>query len=276
MKRPMRSLAPVSRLASSVLAAFGKPDVYVVFLEFTPAHRESGMRVLAPFVGRLFPGHRVRYVVVDNAYERDERVPAAAGADVIAGDNSSREFSGLDKGIEHVKRTYRPRPRSIFVLANDTFHRSYGSEYLAGFDPVKVKFALRANRAVGYVDCYPNEIQVLGLPVRCWIRTSLVILTCSTIATLGKLAIPVANERIFGGVADFFRGDAPLSENYRRYLRAWLFGEDGQEFKERWHSQKRLTEETMIDFQGKARSILCEHYLSARLRANDIGILKVN
>ncbi len=256
---------------------FEKPDAYVIFLEYTPAHRETGLAVLRPFVRRVLPRHRARWIVVDNACARDEEVAPLDGADTIAGENSSREFSGLDKGIEHVRRKYRPAASSAFVLVNDTFHRSYGTDYLERFRRRKVLAALHSNQAVGYVDCYPSDIEVLGLPVRCWIRTSLVLLPSAVLDVLGALAIPIGNERIFGGGVDrFFREDAPLSENYRRYLRAWLFGEEGRDFNERWHSRAPLTEANLADFVGKARSILCEHYLSARMRSRGMGIFKVN
>jgi hypothetical protein len=272
----MRSPAALTRFLSRILPSFEKPDVYVVFLEFTPAHRRSALEILRPFVDRLFPGHRVRWTLVDNAFERDHDVPREEGAEVIAGDDSSREFSGFDRGIEWVKRTYQPAPGSVFILANDSFHRSYGSDYLARFDPGRVRAALRANDAVGYVDGYPSEVEVLGLPVQSWIRTSLVIVRGSVLDALGKLTIPVRDEDIFGGVDRFFLDDAPLSANYRRYIRAWLFGEDGEDFAYRWHSMRKLTNENLAEFRGKARAILCEHYFSARLRARNIGIYRVN
>jgi hypothetical protein len=272
----MAILSAMLRFLAGAWARLFGPEIFVVFLEYTPAHRESGRRVLERVLERVFSRHLVRQVIVDNAYERDEDVPPAEGADTIAGDNSSREFSGFDVGIAHLQRKYHPLPRSVFLLVNDTFHRSYGQEYLDAFRPKSVRASLRRNQAVGYVDCFPDEIQVLGLPIRCWIRTSLVLLTARTVDALGKLALPAENERIFGDVDQFFREDAPLSENYKRYLRAWLFGEEGQDFNERWHSMERLTAENLADFKGKARSILCEHYLSARLAALSIPIARVN
>jgi hypothetical protein len=252
------------------------PDVYVVFLEYGPAHRRTGREVLRRFLGYVFPGRPTREVVVDNAFARDEEVPPADGADVIAGDNSSREFSGFDAGVAFLRRKFQPSARSVFVLANDTFHRSYGTEYLDRFHPASVRAALRRGQAVGYVDCYPDEIEVLGLPVRCWIRTSLLVLGGRTLDAIGALALPVGDESIFASGPLFFRDDAPLSDNYKRYLRAWLFGEDGGDFNERWHSMKPLTPENVADFRGKTRSILCEHYVSARLRARGIEIFRVN
>jgi hypothetical protein len=129
------------------------------------------------------------------------------------------------------------------------------------------------------VDGYPSEVTLLGLPVQWWIRTSLVVLPYRTLAALGRLALPVEDERIFGGVDAFFRDDAPLSENYKGFIRAWLFGEDCAGWSEvygRWHSTRPLTPESLADFRAKARSILCEHYLSARLRKLGVAVSRVN
>lgn len=272
----MPSAAALTRLKSFLTAPFEKPDVYVLFMEHTSAHRGSAWEVLVPLVARLFPGSRVRWVVIDNAFRHDADVPPQPGADALAGDPSSREFSGLDVGIAHVRAAYRPDPRSIFVLVNDTFHRSYGTEYLATFEPRRVRAALRRGMAVGYVDCYPSEVTVLGLPLRCWIRTSFVLVGARVLEAVGKLAIPIGDDQLFDGVERFFREDAPLSERYRGYVRAWLFGEQLDDYAFRWHSLGTLTAETMPMFRAKARSILCEHYLSARLRALAVPVLRVN
>ena len=272
----MSSPAALTRFVSRLLPSFEKPRVYVVFMEFTPAHRTPGCDILRALLARTFPGHQVAWTIVDNAYLRDEDVPPHEGADVIAGDRSSREFSGLDAGIAYVRRKHRPAPRSVFVLANDTFHRSYGTDYLDGFERRALRGALRRNMAVGYVDCYPSEIRVLGLPLRCWIRTSLVFLTARTLDAIGKLALPVPDDEVFGGPEQFFREAAPLSENYRRYLQAWLFGTDEDDFKYHWHSARPLTPENFSEFKAKARSIMCEHYLSARLEALGVPIFRVN
>jgi hypothetical protein len=62
-----------------------------------------------------------------------------------------------------------------------------------------------------------------------------------------------------------FRADAPLSENYRRYIYDWLTGEGtGQGVT--WHSRFELDDRSLRHFEAKAVAILNEQLLAIRLR----------
>ena len=62
-----------------------------------------------------------------------------------------------------------------------------------------------------------------------------------------------------------FRSDAPLSQNYRDYIRSWLTG-DGTGQGVVWHSRFDLADETLDLFRTKALAIVNEHMITVRLR----------
>lgn len=69
-----------------------------------------------------------------------------------------------------------------------------------------------------------------------------------------------------------FRSDAPLSRNYREYLLGWLTG-GGTGQGVQWHSRFELSGETLPWFEAKTLSILNEHLLSIRLRAQGCAMV---
>lgn len=258
------------------------PPVYVVYLEFTASHRDSSLPVLLSFASRLLPGSELRLVIVDNSSARDcdvQPYPGALRATCIAGDNSSREFSGMDKGVAWLRAQEEVAPNAVFILANDTFNRNYGAQYLGNFQSGPVREALAWHALIGYCDGYPRPIKLFGLPLSWWVRTSLIVTTARTLARLSPLAIPFRDQEIFAAdPKTFFREPSQLSKNYIHYLRAWLFGDKDPsgEFDYHWHSQRELNDSTFDFFTGKARSILCEHYFSARARWLGIPLLDIS
>jgi len=264
---------------SSLAVPLALPPVYIVYLEFTARHRDSSLPVLLGFAARLFPACELKLVIVDNGSEHDSDVPRHPDATCIAGDNSSREFSGMDKGVSVLKSQGKFAPDAVVILANDTFNRNYGAHYLDHYQSGPVGAALASHALVGYCDGYLKPIELFGLPLSWWIRTSLVITTGMTLARLSPLAIPFPDEEIFAhDHQTFFRESAQLSKNYTHYLRTWLFGDEDPsgEFRSKWHSQRELNDSTFESFKGKARSILCEHYFSARARRLGVPLLDMS
>ena len=66
-------------------------------------------------------------LVIDNALPSTTPARITGDLAVIAGDNANREFSGWDRGLRWLEDHRRSSPNDVVVLANDTFHRSYGA-----------------------------------------------------------------------------------------------------------------------------------------------------
>jgi hypothetical protein len=252
--------------------------VFVVYLEFSSIHRPEGLHTLQSWLERVFPAQQKHLAIVDNASGGEAEV-VSYGLHWMTGDNRWREFSGWDKGISYWRSVMQVSPDDTFVLVNDTFHRSYGTDYLAAFEPAAVARALKSSRLVGHVDAYPREVTVLGLPMRAWIRTSCFVARAGDLERIGRLAAEVDDTALFAeNWQAFFQVDAPLSQNYRDYLATWLWGQPAGDdgFGEAWHSQRGLDPATFEDLKGKAKAIICEHYFAARARRRGIGLHPVS
>jgi hypothetical protein len=251
-------------------------EVYLVLVEFGRTHERAALDLLTSTLHRVFPGASVRSVVVDNALAGNLEFKIARELDRVSGDNTLREFSGWDRGIAWLERRYGPAPESIVVLANDTVVRADKHDRVRDI-PADRAAAASNGALVGWIDEYPRAVELFGLALRQWIDTSLVLAEWATLAALGPLARPFADELLF---ADdwrrVFREPSPLSKNYRAYLRTYFFGEriDG-EFEHAWYAQEPLTEQNVEAFKVKLRCIFCEHLLSARARARGIPLVDI-
>ncbi|MBZ5560743.1 MAG: glycosyltransferase family 2 protein, partial [Acidobacteriia bacterium] len=133
---------------------------------------------------------------------------------------------------------------------------------------------------VGWVEEYPREVGLFGLPLRHFIDTSLVIAARRTFAALGPFAQPPAGDAVDAVFADdwrqFFREPSPLSDAYRAYLRTYFFGERIRpEFDQRWYAHEPIGEHNAGAFRAKLRCVFCEHLLSARARSLGIPLVDI-
>lgn len=222
------------------------------------------------FSGRVFPKHHRTTFVADNKSLNGSEDRGRPELDIIQGDNSNREFSGWDKAVGLLDERGNLGDTTTIVLANDTFHLNYREQYLQFFGPRTTGGKARKGRLVGYVDSYPRETLLFGLPLKCWIRTSIVICSWKSLRKLLPLSLPVPDSEIFSNDPDeIFLPSAELSPNYREYLKTWLFQPHSSEleFQDSWHSKSDINESNFDFFKDKARSILAEHFFSARARS---------
>lgn len=250
--------------------------VYALFNQYHNTHQESGVKKLKEFIQQKFGNVEQIILVIDNSIENDLEIKYNKNYHFLSGDDSSYEFSGWDKGIKYIERYFEPKEKDAFILANDTFHRNYGDEYLNYFYNKVIIDCINNNKIYGYIDGYPQPIQIFGLTIQHWIRTSLIILNYKTLKELSPLAIPFSNEELFSeNYEEFFHKNIKISENYKQYIKTWLFGEEDKTgiFKEKWHSQRPLTKDNFEFFKGKTRAIFCEHYFSARAKEKGIEIV---
>lgn len=250
-----------------------RADLNVVLLLFGSAHQESALGLLREFVGKNFSGASARYLLVDNSVSGGMEERLAPDTTRIAGDNESWEFSGYDAGVRWYERSCQVGRSTTFLIANDTFHRSYGMEYLWRFTRGEIARAESESGILGYVDSYPRPVKLCNYTFQSWIRSSFFILPYPAVKMVQPFSLQLPRDEVFGRWPPaFFRAGVPLSENYQRYIRTWLFEDPApdSEFPFEWHSKKPLTEETYHECVRKAWCILCEHMLSAR--ADSLGI----
>jgi len=216
--------------------------------------------------GSRMPGALRRTVVIDNALPQGHVEPGRGGITVVGGDNSAWEFSAWGEGIRFVGAELDGYDLvHIVTSAFDTLYTGY----LERFDDALLAEVARLRIACGHVDYYGEPVSFLTDVSRHWIRSSFLFLAPAELRRLGSLVSvgPAQRAAIFSGdPAAPFRVDAPMSDNYKRYITDWLLGAGTGQGTE-WHSRFELTSETLDFFEQKTLAIFNEQMLSIRLRA---------
>ena len=81
----------------------------------------------------------------------------------------------------------------------------------------------------------------------------------------------------FNDIKHFFSDSLDISDNYKGYLRKWLFGEEEcyDEYSGKWHNATDITEDNFNYFKKKAKAILSEQYLSIKISNAGMEILDI-
>jgi hypothetical protein len=243
--------------------------ILTIFARHGSAKYTEALDELHLFYKRRLPSVRYDLVVVDNALGDAYRLEPFEDR-VIAGSNRFWEFSAWDEGLAHVG--HRVWDYDFVHLVTSAFRTLY-TRYIDRFDELMLESISGRGAAVGHIDYYNEPVVVLGNRSQAWIRTSFVFLPPAELATLGSLVCVSRPEAFFSPDPERpFRKDAPLSENYRRYILDWLTGPGtGQGVV--WHSRFEVTPETLPHFQAKALAMLNEQMLAVRLRRQGCALV---
>jgi hypothetical protein len=224
---------------------------------------DSQARVDEVFL-RQMPGICRETIVVDTALPPGLVERHSPHLTVLGADNTYSEFSGWDRALSWIGS--RICSYDLVHFATSACFTLYVG-YLERFDSCLLQSIVGQPVCVGHIDCYNEPVRLLSYSSQHWVRTSFFFLPPAELTALGSLVSLGDRKRIFtGDSAHPFRDDAPLSENYRRYIYDWITGGDiGQGVT--WHSVFSLTQETLPEFERKALAILNEHLFAIRLRA---------
>jgi len=233
--------------------------ILVLFARHGTERYPESLSDLDGFYQAHLPSARRDVVVVDNA----GGVEASEAPGVIAGSNRSWEFSAWDEGLASVGDLLGDY--DLVHLVTSAFRTLY-VRYIERLDLRVLQLVAGRRAAVGHIDRYDEPIELMGHTSQSWLRSSFVFVPPAELVALGSLVGVTDASRFFSGDArNPFRATAPLSENYRQFIRGWLTGEGtGQGTK--WHSRFALSPTTLPLFESKALAILNEHMLAIRLR----------
>jgi hypothetical protein len=125
---------------------------------------------------------------------------------------------------------------------------------------------------MAHLDAYPERVRLFGRGFQAWGCSKFLFARPSDLLALGGIVGPFNKLDFFDTASkNYFRDDAPLSENYENFLIDWLTGNGLPHGK--WHSVFRYQDETAAKFHAKALSILDEHSLSMRIRESGVRIV---
>jgi hypothetical protein len=118
--------------------------------------------------------------------------------------------------------------------------------------------------AAGVVSTSPiGSFNLQGLSLDRWISTWAFVINHAGLRALsGRIYDPALDELVPGGVSSDAFWHASLDQQLVDHLNVWLFGNSGHH---RWYAAEPLNPHNAESFARKARSILQEKYLSARL-----------
>jgi len=243
--------------------------ILTLFVRHGTEKYSDALDELRKFQRSRLPSARHDLLVIDNGPGGLPLVGSSNG-DVIRGSNAYWEFSAWDDGLRHVGS--RTRDYDFVHLVTSAFRTLY-TRYIDRFHIGMLDRVAGRGIALGHIDYYNEPVELLRYPTQAWIRSSFVFIPPAELATLGCLVGLADTSRFFSGdPAHPFRPDAPLSENYKRYIFDWLTGQGtGQGVT--WHSRFTLSTETLPFFQAKAMAMLNEQLLAIRLRKQGCALV---
>ncbi len=251
--------------------------LFVVFV----AYRSLGSPLVQRYLRQL--GQRYRpasLVVVDNAGG-----PAAAqvpGAQVIAGDNRLREFSGWDRGVAWLSAHAGLADDDWIVFANDSVCRQAHLRWLTLGRARRVITRALATaagtgpRAAGpVVACPMGEVGGFGTPFRSFVATCFFALPCRTVRRIGGLAVDLPWDAWLGAAWPQPLFQLPGEAAYNRFCNAWL-GCGQPRGLGGWPGSAAhpFTAENHAFLRGKAQCILLEGRLAAALSAQHASLAR--
>ena len=242
-----------------------KLSLVVIFVEYDRAKCGGSDRVFSTLQGYLanIRGCRITYLRVNNKDEGGEFRRTGRNIHTVGGDNSYREFSGWQKGLEAIGATGKSHDLILFV--NDMFLKP-GESFLRDYsDLTLLQRALQGKKIIGRIDATGQRYTVYNYDVSEWICTNCFLVPREAAVTLKDMVSIKENlsdflPESFPGhqehQRDFFKKTAPMNQAYKDWLVEWLT--------KRWHSRFEITEDTWELFRTKVRNILNESLLTAR------------
>jgi hypothetical protein len=235
--------------------------ILTLFVRHGTTKYGEALAQLEAFYRRRLPSVAPQTLIIDNAPDAAAR--PEAGVEVVQGSNRAWEFSAWDEGLAHLGR--KVRGYDLVHLATSAFGELY-TRYIERFDEPLLEQVAGRGAAVGHIDYYGEPVQVLGYDGQSWMRSSFLFVPPAELATLGSL-VSIQDRTLFfsGDPQAPFHPEAPLSEQYQRYIHDWLTGAGtGQGVT--WHSRFELDAKTLPFYENKALAMLNEQLLAIRLR----------
>ena len=246
--------------------------VGVVLLAWDPVAARQAARSLASHLRSVAP--RARLVLVDNRGSGMDWAEEE-GFELVSGDNSAREFSGLQRGIDHVLACGIP---SCWILANDRYTgTSQRGSCCILSTAARSKQSWRPALLLVRINGYPTPSQAFGLTIDSWVCSNFLVIAGTSLTRLGGLVTvgtaelaSVVNDSVADG--PLLQADGPLDNAQIEYLTEWLTGV-GEALTDHWYRHRPATAESWDDLCGKVQSVLNEQLLSAKARRAGIPVV---
>jgi hypothetical protein len=214
------------------------------------------------------------YMIIDNSICQNYFEKKTDDITIINGDNSEREFSAWQKGINTIKELNLNYDLILFI--NEAF-LVYNDNYLLKHFKTAVRRCIKYNAVVGIFDKDEKNrsLSVNDYVFTKWLRSnmffvpkiimdkfqSLILITKSEYDKI----IPLVFPNNISSYKDCFTSDNTINELFKQKIYEWLTIV--------WHSKIDLNNDTWNIFRIKAKAILNEALISAKIRSLGFDII---
>jgi hypothetical protein len=207
-----------------------------------------------------------KFFVIDNSIEQHYTQNISENITLINGDNSEREFSGWQRGIEKLKELNLNYDIVLFI--NEAF-LAYNDSYLVKYFQTAVDRCIKYKAAVGIVDKDEKNrtLSINNFIFTKWLRSNMFFVPKSFIDKLDSMIlisnselnqiIPVDFHNKISSYKDCFTEDNTLNESFKQKIFEWLTI--------LWHTKIVLSEQTWDFFRTKVKAILNEALLTSKI-----------
>jgi hypothetical protein len=206
-------------------------------------------------------GHAGTLLAVVNNADIDR---SALACESLVHDNTGLEFGGYQRALEALG-TLHDDCSVLFLNDTCVSHHVFGVVPRTNLLAAARDMALLARaEAAGVVSSSPiGSFSIEGLVLDRWISTWAFAVNRAGLDALSRsIYTPALDELVTGAASVDAFWDPSLDRSLVAHLNTWLFGDPEQH---RWYGATSLTSQNAASFARKARCILQEKYLSARL-----------
>jgi len=245
-----------------------KQRLVAIFLQYDKEKYRDAYQRFRSYLSKL-DQNRVTYILIDNKDEGNGSWFLDDGTIYLQGDNTDREFSGWQRGVDYLRN--HDIACNVVLFANEAFEAievCYLKNHRPGWlinkaHTLKMVFGLVATRW--------EKTLVHGKSTRVWLGTHCffvpreVVERLVTVISVDERTFEDYLPKDFPGKGEVFKQTAPINQASRIRIIRWLT--------EEWHSKMAITDSTWPYFRAKAKAILNEELLSIRIRELGYWIL---
>lgn len=273
--RPLHALAAALEWLVGLRASDVTPlRVTLVFLQWETVSGSAAHAALQHRLSRQ--ALQLASYLVDNRHEGQGVQRREDGVVVLEGDNTVREFSGLQRGVDRARQD--GAVPDVWVLANDRYD-AYGESSLPQLSAATLRVVAELEALAGKVTLAKAPLSSLGLDLSRWVKTNLIVVAERALARIGGPLL-LGEDQLDGAVArsyepgaSLFREGGLVGPLHARQLTAWLTGASDPLFPRSWYRGEPVSATSWPDLRAKVHSCLNEQVFSGRARALGIPLL---
>lgn len=243
--------------------------ILTLFSRFgTDSYRNADVRLQRELEKQL-PDVERDFIIIDTALP-ETHMEVRNGEILLGSSNDDWEFGAWSRALRYLGS-------DIFFydyihIVTSACHNGYIDFHSFLSEDMLYRFSGRAT-ALGHIEVYNNPVIFKNIRFQAWLRSSYIFLPPAEISMLKDLvSVKDVHEFFSDDYQDPFLKDAPLCEQYKEYITAWLTGE-GTGQGTIWHSRFGLSPDSFLLFKKKAMAIFNEMSLSNRLTAQGCAMV---